>query len=1525
MKGYVYKIQNNNGYYYYGSSINPDARWHQHQLAAARGEKSKLYNQMMIDGIDSFTMTIVEEVSDMMNVKKAVKVVEAKYINPSLQDPYNLNSVTSNRTDNDRDDIIQHHLSSEAHPVQHAPLDITHITIPSSMSYTDSIIHISDIHIRAGNHDKSRYTEYLSVFDNLFQSLQQQQCIQDRTSVIVVTGDLFHHKNKLEPYGLELALHLLRGLAALAPVFVIRGNHDYRQDVPKERDMITALMSYQIPNVNYLDKTGVYTHQNLSFGLVAIQDTLLYGSTTGISPDLPPFPKGNSEYNVALFHGTIAGCTLQTGQNILHGYPIDWFQGFDAILLGDIHLQQINRAKPIEFTFAPLQSTSHVQTFSYDKESPWGYPGSLIQQDFGEPLYGHGYLLWNLKDKLIHAFHVYNPYGFIKTKNDEILFNKKYTNIKSIISKIWFPNHLRVSVLGDGLELQKCLETKNVMFCKISEDSSSDQKVSEQKDVLQINSLDVLTEYIQSVITKDNKPFTDTWKSWLKNPELLVLSVSGFPEPLAKKISDRSDKILKASLKYLEDFEKFTSQHLITGKLHIHALQWNWILNYRDGNYYDFDTNANKICIVNAKNGSGKSNFLEIICIALFGEGFPSRDNPNYTSGMICDKKPAGVMANTTIIFSLNHQKYVLQRVMRPNSNARNINFEKIILSEIIDDQERILHQQKGAVHPWIESHIGTLETYLMTAMLSQNSDKDFFSLDKNTQKTLLDRIMSLDHINSLKAFLKETDKYYKYCCDLIETYYEGAIGGRDPALDKQLEDVTKRLESSLLISSTLQNRWNHISERDLMKLNMLEAQKQYSEWMSVDAPDLSVLQSELSAIDKNVGMFTNILLEYHSYSDIVPKDPVCDPSVSVKDVLRILEAHPYYKTKSLYETQTVNSMYANTDDPQKLFNSIKEFETWDTITKTEYSETFDDTDLVSALDECIKICEAWPDRIKELNGQIKLARKKFLRLRKQKDELIDTRPNRSSKTKEWLEETAALLACSDIDYMCYKEGFLLESVQRVPLLCTSIHNNQQKCLEMSQYISECADIPFNAKCKACKAQPWKKTFDTYEHDLPLIERSIEQEQTELAEYVCEDIPFCLSECSEYIRIANEMLSGCTKYIQMHSQYSTESVLFNDHLLWLEKYDSVCELTDNAERECDQLEVLLRQLTTALQNADNDRQTLEYKIQSIQTKKTEWDAYCSERDRRLQIYHFNLGELNYSWFHHIEVYHNMISELLQTASQNMESLKKRREEIVVEISAGKERVEMHRLANELRLVIEAYPHWTAWKSEMESVRQMQLLVRELETRCGNKVEGVDIAGIKSVMEVVAYLSDTFDGYREWLYKAHIAPLIEQNVNKVLEMICEDRPLRLEGEWLEKIQTLSWFVRDGSSRPVIEKASGFQRFIVGMACRVAFHQIGFCRIQYDQLFLDEGFTSCDSDNLERVPDFLRGLLRLYDSIYLATHLDELKVCADSQIMIERDASGLSQIRSAGVEVAVSAVEAPKKKGRPTKKVTVVRSD
>jgi DNA repair exonuclease SbcCD ATPase subunit len=147
-------------------------------------------------------------------------------------------------------------------------------------------------------------------------------------------------------------------------------------------------------------------------------------------------------------------------------------------------------------------------------------------------------------------------------------------------------------------------------------------------------------------------------------------------------------------------------------------------------------------------------------------------------------------------------------------------------------------------------------------------------------------------------------------------------------------------------------------------------------------------------------------------------------------------------------------------------------------------------------------------------------------------------------------------------------------------------------------------------------------------------------------------------------------------------------------------------------------------------------------------------------------------------------------------------------------------------------------------------------------------------------------------------------------------------LYLEYEWLDKIDTLSWFIRDGASRPVIEKASGFQRFIVGIAMRVAINQIGLNRVRFSELFIDEGFTACDADNLDRVPDFLRGLMRFYGNIYLATHLEDLKGCADKHIYINRDeTNGLSQIQYCNEDllraVEMAIVAKKKRTGRPPK--------
>lgn len=81
------------------------------------------------------------------------------------------------------------------------------------------------------------------------------------------------------------------------------------------------------------------------------------------------------------------------------------------------------------------------------------------------------------------------------------------------------------------------------------------------------------------------------------------------------------------------------------------------------------------------------------------------------------------------------------------------------------------------------------------------------------------------------------------------------------------------------------------------------------------------------------------------------------------------------------------------------------------------------------------------------------------------------------------------------------------------------------------------------------------------------------------------------------------------------------------------------------------------------------------------------------------------------------------------------------------------------------------------------------------------------------------------------------------------------------------------------------ASGYQMFLLGLCVRVVLLELAGRRCQ--QLFLDEGFTACDGDNLARMPDFLQRIRSLFHSILLITHLPILTHAADRLLPIAVD--------------------------------------
>ena len=249
-----------------------------------------------------------------------------------------------------------------------------------------NIFHLSDIHIRNGDITYSRYEEYKNVFENLFISLKndiQTLQLEKKDYLIIITGDIFHNKNNIGNYGLMLYKILIENLTNIGLTIILEGNHDSIQHELNQPSLVTS--TFGINNLIVLNETTSFVIDNIGFSYVNIRDTLDNFSNSGRKNILKPFPSINEkvDYKIALFHGTFANIKLYNGSTIScdsNPYPFEWIQDFDYALLGDIHLRQKG---------------------FYKKKLLWCYSGSLIQQNFGEDIIEHGYVIWDLNNNNI--------------------------------------------------------------------------------------------------------------------------------------------------------------------------------------------------------------------------------------------------------------------------------------------------------------------------------------------------------------------------------------------------------------------------------------------------------------------------------------------------------------------------------------------------------------------------------------------------------------------------------------------------------------------------------------------------------------------------------------------------------------------------------------------------------------------------------------------------------------------------------------------------------------------------------------------------------------------------------------------------------------------------------------------------------------------------------------------------------------------------------------------------------------------
>lgn len=269
------------------------------------------------------------------------------------------------------------------------------------------IIHTADIHIR--NH---RRMEEYQIKLQWFIDECKKVCEEHNSDevAIVISGDLLHSKTDISPEAYATASWLLNSLDNICKTIIIAGNHD-KIDNNDRLDPLTAIFSMcNFKQTYYIDK-----ELNYQSGCLIDDNVIwcLYSSFDNFNkPNIDEIKISNPDsVYIGLFHGEIKSSKTDAGYQSSNGLNASYFDGLDFCLMGHIHKRQT-----IEYDGVKLV-----------------YPGSLIQQNHGENLSNHGYLLWDIDNMTFKPINLSdNDYGFytfsIKSiddleNNDEELIN----------------------------------------------------------------------------------------------------------------------------------------------------------------------------------------------------------------------------------------------------------------------------------------------------------------------------------------------------------------------------------------------------------------------------------------------------------------------------------------------------------------------------------------------------------------------------------------------------------------------------------------------------------------------------------------------------------------------------------------------------------------------------------------------------------------------------------------------------------------------------------------------------------------------------------------------------------------------------------------------------------------------------------------------------------------------------------------------------------------------------------------------
>ena len=544
------------------------------------------------------------------------------------------------------------------------------------------IAHISDIHVR----NYKYHYEYREVFQQLFDKLEEL-----KPDIIVNTGDTAHTKCNLSPEYFNLTSWLFTSLAEIAPLHMILGNHDCNVKNSSRLDAVTPLVdALEDPNIHF----HKYTQE------VPLADGLVLNVLSILDQDKWNTPSDPEKTNIALYHGAVAGSKTDTGWIMEHGeIDLDFLENFDYGLLGDIH------------------RTNQI----VDNHGKARYPGSLIQQNFGESL-NKGFLLWDIKDKKNFTcdFHeLKNPKPFVTinlTPKGRIpmgLSPPAGARLRLVSS-----DNQSIEIFRKAVDIaKKRFKPESISFLNRAQGG---KRISVEKEVGYVVHENLRDQSVQE------KLITEYLKEYNVDEKTLNEVYS-----------------LNAKYNALAESDEETTRNV---SWKIKNFKWNNLFNYGEDNELDFTKLAGTVGIF-GKNYSGKSSVVDSLLYTIYNN---TSKNIRKNYNIINEHKDQGSgiveieVGNKTYTISRESNKYA-KKLKGVTTNEAKTDVEFSCADNVLKRKYNFNSTERHGTDKNIKKIFGSLEDFLLTSMSSQLGSMQFINEGSTRRKEILAKFLDLE------------------------------------------------------------------------------------------------------------------------------------------------------------------------------------------------------------------------------------------------------------------------------------------------------------------------------------------------------------------------------------------------------------------------------------------------------------------------------------------------------------------------------------------------------------------------------------------------------------------------------------------------------------------------------------------------------------------------------------------------------------------------------------------------------------